>query len=108
MSKQTFGVRALVELDFGHVEEGKWWTVRAENDRYVILTMPAKKSRTWLLYTVIDWERNVRGPINLIGGGWDIQEDTDYAEKLAELVDGEVEVSWRNNVPVLVTELEGL
>lgn len=106
MSRQTFGIGTRVELDFGHIEEGKWWTVRAEDDRYVILTMPTKQSKKWLLYTVIDWERDVRGPINLIGGGWGIQEETDYAEKLQELIDGEVEVSWRNNVPLFVTEVE--
>lgn len=101
-----FEIGQRVELDFGN-DDGTWWTVRAVNQRYVILTMPTKKSKTYPLYTVIDWERMVRGPINLIGGGWDIRNDSNFAEKMAELNADEVEVSRRNSVPILITALDG-
>lgn len=55
----------------------RWWTVRAEDERFTILTRqrefhPADE----VVYTIVDRERGVRGPCNLLGQGWDFNVDT--------------------------------
>src|SRR5690554_2932986 len=52
----------------------RWWNVRAADDRFVVLTRQAEfQKRGTLLYTIIDWDRGVRGPCNRIGQGWDVE-----------------------------------
>lgn len=88
-----------------------WWDARAVSERYAVLTHQAPfEPKGTLIYTIIDWQRGVRGPCNLVGQGWDFgtDPDVDAARLLAALegaavVDDQmlsVEVSYRNNVPV--------
>lgn len=56
------GSRVQFRAD-GHL--GAWWTVQAADDRYVIVTSPAQQ------YTVIDWQRGVRGPCDGLQPGPD-------------------------------------
>jgi hypothetical protein len=102
----------------------RWWTVRAEDERFTILTRQADfKPAGEYFYTIIDRVRAVRGPCNLIGQGWEFKPDTleqnaaellralnYHLEMVADLRPGprpmtelEVEVSYRNNVPILIT-----
>lgn len=118
------------------VETGRlWWVVRSisSDGRWVVLTQqepfaPAGRLR----YTIIDWERGVRGPCNLVGQGWDFRPGTDAEEsadrlihaleverrvraRLDELPAGQglpcdeigVEVSYRNNVPIVIDDVRG-
>lgn len=72
------------------------YTVRASNAAFAILTKPFNAQRT-VLYTIIDWELDIRGPSNLI---FNIGAETD--EQCLELLDmltkGEIEVSSRRCV----------
>lgn len=88
-----------------------WWDARAVSDRYAVLTHQAPfEPKGTLIYTIIDWQRGVRGPCNLIGQGWDFGAHPDMdATRLLEALEGSaavddhvlrVEVSYRNNVPV--------
>lgn len=107
--------------------DSKWWTVRATDDeRFVILTRPEPfQPKGTSVYTIIDWERGVRGPCNLIGQGWDVDEPNGCEDLLralhyklevsARLNAGEesvaldepaVEVSYRNNVPIEILEVK--
>jgi hypothetical protein len=101
----------------------RWWTVRASDERFIVLTRTAAFGRG-ITYTIIDKERGVRGPCNLIGQGWNFNPDSlDYdgqrlLDALQRHVDIErrleagersishdepaVEVSYRNNVPVRI------
>ena len=55
-------------------EAGRWWTVRASDERYSILT---RKRELWaaseIVYTIIDRRQGVRGLCNLAGPGWDVE-----------------------------------
>ena len=75
------------------------------------------------LHPLIDWDREVRGPVNLIGGGYGIFKHNvmEKSEELISDLHGElvlfhnedgtpeyssgVEVSYRNNVPIKVKEV---
>lgn len=70
------------------VGDPRWWTVRAGDERFTILTRQASfKPKGTVCYTIIDRDREVRGPCSLIGQGWDFQEDleADAALLLASL-----------------------
>lgn len=55
----------------------RWWTVRAADERFTILTRQREfHPRAEVVYTIIDRERGVRGPCNAIGQGWDFNVDT--------------------------------
>ena len=79
---------------------GRWWTVRAvdtEGNRYAVATCPAPfKPKGEVLYTIIDLERKICGPCNLIGGGYDINEPQGPWNLLHEIKTGELEISRRN------------
>lgn len=108
----------------------RWWTVRATDDRYTILTRQADFAAKGVsVYTIIDRARDVRGPCNLIGQGWDsddpggceallqaLQRTALSADEMNRLRDEwkkdpeseypcAVEVSYRNNVPVEIGEI---
>ena len=73
-------------------ESKRWWRVRALADRFVILTSPFNLQRT-VIYSIIDWERGVRGPDDHYGVGYETEQE--IADALARLVSGEIEVSHR-------------
>lgn len=113
----------------------RWWDVRAADNRFAILTRQAEfKPKGELRYTILDSTRGVRGPCNLIGQSWDkYMSDQACAELLEELQIGSkmgdwnsgdrsfdmdahmawmnenqrfgVEVSYRNNVPIGISEI---
>jgi hypothetical protein len=105
----------------------RWWTVRAADERFTILTRQADFELAGTsVYTIIDWHRGVRGPCNLIGQGWDVDEPEGCEQLLAALQrhvarehrfgnadhlltdeDGvAVEVSYRNNVRIGIGAIE--
>ncbi|MGF0118766.1 hypothetical protein ACQFYA_20935 [Promicromonospora sp. Marseille-Q5078] len=55
-------------------EAGRWWTVRAGDEHYSVLT---RKRELWaaseIVYTIIDRRQGVRGQCNLTGPGWDVE-----------------------------------
>jgi hypothetical protein len=121
---EPLAVGHMVRFSHPAGEARRWWTVRAGDDRYTILTRQQEfRPRGRHLYTIIDRTRGVRGPCNLIGGGWDIDEPDgpdsllralQYHDELqARLAAGEgsvvveehaVEVSHRNNVRVEISQ----
>lgn len=121
-----------VDLQIGNrvrfVGDRRWWLVQATDARWVVLTRQADfRPAGELLYTIIDWQEDVRGPCDLLGQGWDFHPTTvtDDAERLlralqyrvevhARLDAGEVsvtmeetstEVSHRNRVPIAIVEV---
>ncbi|GAA4034504.1 hypothetical protein GCM10023063_18210 [Arthrobacter methylotrophus] len=96
-----------------------WWTVRAVDDRFTVLTRPASKKDRGSEFTIIDNVRGLSGPCDLIGQGWDVDAEHGcekllralnfHLEVVARLAAGEgsvrmtetsTEVSYRNNVPI--------
>lgn len=105
---RTLAVGDKVRLGFDI--PSRWWDVRAVDKRYVVLTRQQEfKPKGTLVYTIIDWERDLRGPCNLIGQGWDVQTPggcdallraLNVEPKPGPITEISVEVSYRNNVPI--------
>lgn len=105
MKTKTMQTGTRVKLAHGS-RTRNWWTVRASDERFVILNRQAPFApKGDLEYTIIDWERGVRGPCNLIGQGWDTS-TAQGCDDLMRWLYKDVEVSYRNNVPAEVTEIE--
>ena len=82
--------------------EVKPYTVKARDERYIIATKPCNIHHT-VQYFIIDLEIGWRGPDNMIfGGGYETQEA--IAERLWQLQNGEIEVSWRRSVKTAMVE----
>lgn len=79
--------------------EKQRYTIKARSDRFIICTKPFNLKKT-CLYTIIDLDRMVRGTNDRVFNPYDymIQEDID--DCLNDLVSGEIEVSYRNCVPL--------
>lgn len=85
--------------------ETRPYRVRATDGvRFVVCTKPFNPKRT-VLYTVIDFERQVRGTEDLIFG-LGAETDQQCREMCARLTTGESKVSYRNFVPLDITRFE--
>lgn len=74
------------------------YKVQARSERYVICTKPFNPKRT-VIYFIIDLVRKVRGADNLVfGHGYETKEDCEDAIRMLDK--GDMEVSWRNVVPL--------
>lgn len=78
--------------------EKQRYTVRACNERFAVCTKPFNPRKT-VLYTVIDFQRGIRGTENLIFGAG-AETDEQCAEMLERLASGFTEVSRRNQIPL--------
>jgi hypothetical protein len=85
-----------------HGESGRY-TVRACNQRFAICTKPFNLRHT-VLYTIVDYERDIRGTENLIFG-LGFETDDQCSAALARLTAGESAVSSRNCVPLMIQEV---
>ena len=85
-------------------EPNRPYTVRAATDNFAVVTRQADFHKKGVLrYAVIDWRNGVRGPINVVGQGWDVDTDEQCLE-LCELCEaGTWEVSQRNWVRLNIT-----
>lgn len=84
-------------LAVGHrvwfAEERMPYTVQARDGRFIVCTKPFAARKT-VIYTVLDLQRGVRGPDNLVFGmGYETREECQ--ERLCDLQDGTAEVSHR-------------
>ena len=81
------------------------WRVRAAacDGRYSIATCSVFGR---VLYTIVDWQEKIRGPLNIVGQGMGIFTTSgpdpaiDETVRLLEEPDGGWEVSYRNRVPL--------
>lgn len=74
--------------------EKQSYTVRASNIAFAVCTKPFNARKT-VLYTIVDWNENIRGPENLIFG-MGAETETQCREMLIRLTNGESAVSHRN------------
>jgi hypothetical protein len=75
----------------------KSFKVRECNDRFAICTQPFNLQPKTVLYTIIDFDRNVRGEDNLIFSVYDYYSDEDCKQAMEDLIGGEIEVSYKRN-----------
>lgn len=81
-------------------EEKQAYTVKARSDRYLICTKPFNARRT-VLYCIVDFKRGERGPDNMVFG-MGYETDADIFNRFQELTLGEIEVSHRRCVPLVI------
>lgn len=88
----------------------KPFTVRACNNRFAICTQPFNFVPQTVCYTIVDFERNVRGVDNYVFSIYDYYSDEDCDEALQALINGEMEVSYKNNkyVQLDITKVKNL
>jgi len=79
------------------------YTVKARSERFAICTKPFNPKRT-VIYTIVDFERDVRGANNLIFNIYDYAKQEDIDACLRDLEAGNVEVSYRNCVELDIEE----
>lgn len=84
----------------------KPYKVRASNERFAICTQPYNFKPQTVVYSIVDFARNVRGVDNLVFGIFDYYTDKDCQEALEMLASGEMEVSWRNYVELDITRID--
>ena len=75
----------------------KSFKVRECNDRFAICTQPFNLQPKTVLYTIIDFDRDVRGEDNLIFSVYDYYSDEDCKQAMEDLMSGEIEVSYKRN-----------
>ena len=74
------------------------YRVKCRDERFIICTKPFNPKKT-VMYFIVDLERHVRGTDNMIFcSGYETQEQCE--ERLKELQEGRIEVSYRNYVPL--------
>lgn len=75
----------------------KPFKVRAANDRFAICTQPYNFKPKTVIYTIIDFERNVRGLDNTVFGEYYYYTDQECVAALQDLINGTMEVSYRTS-----------
>ena len=79
-------------------DEVRPFRVICRDERYIICTKPFNPQRT-VRYFIADLVRGERGPDNMVFcSGYETDEQCD--ERLKELQEGRIEVSYRNSVPL--------
>lgn len=75
----------------------KAFTVREADEHFAICTQPYNFRPNTVVYTIIDFERNVRGMDNYVFGVHDYYSDEDCKDAMIELQTGMMEVSYKNS-----------
>lgn len=84
-------------------EEKQRYTIRAVNDRFAVCNKPFNAQKT-VIYTVIDFEKNIRGTENLIFGAG-AETNRQCARMLKRLTKGETKVSHRNYIELNIEKI---
>jgi len=84
-------------------DERHRYTVRAANERFAVCTKPMNALHT-TIYTIIDFQRAVRGRENLIFC-MGFETDDDCSAALDRLAAGESEVSYRHYQPLNIERI---
>lgn len=121
MSLIESGIELSKGMQIFFIGEKAPMTVKAVNEKFAIATRPLhrwydaslihhevnmgafmsfteayKNLQKEIIYTCIDLEKNIRGPHNLIMGGYSFKNQKDIDRLLKDLVSGETEISKRN------------
>lgn len=84
--------------------EKQKYTVQVASERYLICTKPFNAQKT-VLYTILDLKDLVRGTDNLVFSyGYESKEDC--LENMVRLLNGEMEISRRNRVPLRIQKFD--
>ena len=77
----------------------KSWKVMARDERFIICMQSYNPKRTWQ-YFIVDLERQLRGPDNLVFTIYDYGTEEGCQKALKALQSGDLEVSRRRSLPL--------
>jgi hypothetical protein len=92
------------KIEFAELK-GKY-TVKGRSENFVICTQPYNPQKT-VRYTIIDFEKDIRGTHNLVFNMWDMKNNDDIEDCLKHLISSEIEISHRNNVVLDIWKVNG-
>lgn len=75
----------------------KPFKVRCANGSFAICTKPYNFKPHTVIYTIIDFQRGVRGMDNMVFSCHDYYSDEDCEMALEELISGKMEVSYKHS-----------
>lgn len=75
----------------------KSFTVRESKDNFAICTQPYNFRPNTVIYTIIDFEREVRGMDNYVFATHDYFSDEDCESAMCDLINKEMEVSYKHS-----------
>ena len=82
------------------------YTVQARSDRFIVCNKPFNARRT-VLYCIIDIERDIRGPENLVfGSGAETREQCEDMVRRLEDTEDFTDVSHRRQAPLRITRTQ--
>jgi hypothetical protein len=98
-AKTNLDFRALLQVGckVQVTRDKKPYTVKAFDGRYAICTKPFNLKKT-VLYFIIDFHENVRGPNNLVFNIYDYAIQEEINNCMVDLKKGELKISHRNRV----------
>lgn len=111
MENRTFAVGATIRF----AGEESAYTVRAIGQRYAVCTRPVNRrdvdeypdevtshdiGKVW--YTIVDSDRMLRGPHNMVFNEYDFVKDDGCRHCLADIESGKIELSRRRSKPVFL------
>lgn len=86
------------------LSEKQRYKVIAANKKFAICIKPFNARKTYL-YTIIDFEKQIRGPESLIFNCTDLQTEKGCREMFMRLARGKSEVSYRRNIPLDIEQI---
>ncbi len=89
-------------------DDKKSYKVREANDMFAICTKPYNFKPKCVVYTIVDFERGVRGTDNLVFGLYDYYSDEDCKRAFNELNNGGLGVSRRNYVELRIAKIAAI
>lgn len=72
--------------------------------RYAICTQPLNFRRT-VMYTIIDFQMEIRGTNDLVFNMYDYKKDEDISKCMEDLQLGKIEISHRNRCGINITKI---
>ena len=84
-------------------EEKRPYSIRAISKNYAICTKPFPPQKT-VIYTIIDFNKNIRGTNNYVFNPYDYLLDEDCNESLKDLEEG---FAWRSKSNEEITYIDG-
>lgn len=87
-------------------EEKKPYKVRCHNERYAICTKPYNFRPETVIYTIVDFQEKIRGTDFYSIGPYDYYTQEDCDNALQDLINGEMEISYRNRIELKIKNLE--
>lgn len=93
---------AIVTRPFDRKEDDDLLAFEVERGASVSKKVAFEKIKNNVVYSILDFNENVKGPNNLIFSHYDYKSTEDCIKCIADLEEGKIEISHRNRVELVV------